>query len=67
MDSEKKPLGRPPRGIKPQTERLYVRAVDDDKALIANAAEAAGMSLSEWIRSRLVLVAKQELKKGGHV
>ncbi|MCA9230932.1 MAG: DUF1778 domain-containing protein [Planctomycetales bacterium] len=55
--------GRPPKGDKAQSTRLYVRAVDADKELLEEAAEAAGMSLSEWIRDRLLKTAKRELKQ----
>jgi uncharacterized protein (DUF1778 family) len=60
---EPKLPGRPPIGENTQTARVYVRAEDSDKVLFEDAAEAAGISLSEWIRDRLVKAAKRELKR----
>lgn len=47
----------------PQNVRLYVRAIDAEKELLEEAAEAAGLSLSEWIRDRLIRAAKREMKR----
>jgi hypothetical protein len=63
MGKENKQLGRPPIGDESQSARLYLRAVDTDKELFEDAAKAAGMRLSEWIRDRLVKAARRELKK----
>jgi uncharacterized protein (DUF1778 family) len=63
MAKENRPPGRPPKGDEPQAARLYLRAVDEEKNLFEAAAEAAGVSLSEWIRDRLVKAAKKETKR----
>lgn len=62
MDDKRTP-GRPPVGDKTQNTRLYVRAIDDEKVLLEEAARLAGMSLSDWIRDRLVKAASRELKR----
>ena len=62
MSDEKAFIGRPPKGAKPQSTRLYVRAIDTEKETLEAAAEAAGMKLSEWVRDRLLRAAKRELK-----
>ncbi len=63
MATEQRQPGRPPKADVAQSTRLYVRAVDADKELLEAAANAAGMTLSEWIRDRLVRTAKRELNK----
>lgn len=55
--------GRPPVREKSQNARLYVRTIEEEKELLESAAEAAGMTLSEWIRNRLVRTAKRELRR----
>lgn len=56
--------GRPPIAGKAQNARLYVRAIDNEKELLERAAIQAGMTLSDWIRDRLIKIAIKELKKG---
>lgn len=63
MGKDAKPPGRPPKGDEAQSARLYLRAVDDEKDLFESAAKAADLSLSEWIRDRLVKAAKRELNR----
>jgi uncharacterized protein (DUF1778 family) len=60
---DKRTPGRPPVGEKPQNTRLYVRAIDSEKELIETAARQAGMTLSDWIRDRLVKAAEREAKR----
>jgi uncharacterized protein (DUF1778 family) len=60
---DKRTPGRPPAGEKAQNARLYVRAIDTEKDLIEEAARQAGMTLSDWIRHRLVKSARRELKR----
>ena len=60
---EKRTPGRPPIRDKAQNTRLYVRAIDAEKSLLEDAANRAGMSLSDWIRDRLVKAANRELKR----
>lgn len=61
--NENRGPGRPPVGGKSQNVRLYVRTIDNEKELLEQAAQAAGVSLSEWIRDRLVKTAQRELKR----
>jgi multisubunit Na+/H+ antiporter MnhE subunit len=60
---EKRTPGRPPVRDKAQNTRLYVRAIDAEKDLLEEAARRAQMSLSDWIRDRLVKTATKELKR----
>lgn len=62
-DNKDKQPGRPPIGEASQSARLYLRSVDSEKELFETAAEAAGLTLSEWIRDRLVKAANRELKR----
>jgi uncharacterized protein (DUF1778 family) len=64
MDEKRTP-GRPPVGEKAQNARLYLRAIDTEKELIEDAARQANMTLSDWIRDRLVKAARKELKRYG--
>ncbi|MFL5342128.1 MAG: DUF1778 domain-containing protein [Gemmataceae bacterium] len=55
--------GRPPKsGDKPMGERLEIRLEAGEKAAYTRAAEAAGVSLSDWIRATLNGAAKRALK-----
>jgi uncharacterized protein (DUF1778 family) len=63
MATDERQPGRPPKGDKSQEARLYVRAIDFEKDLLEDAAKAAGLSLSEWVRDRLLRAAKRELKR----
>jgi uncharacterized protein (DUF1778 family) len=40
---------------------LYIRVTPEHEELIRQAAELAGTSLSDWIRDRLVRVARREV------
>jgi uncharacterized protein (DUF1778 family) len=59
-----KKRGRPP---KPEGTTLpgtlQIRVTDDDKSLWLKAAEAAGQSLSEWMRDCLTKAATKAQKK----
>jgi len=59
-----RPRGRPPIAADDRkTERLEVRADSAEKAQLEQAAELAGMKLSDWIRDRLQTAARRELRK----
>jgi len=40
---------------------LYIRVTPEHEELIRQAAERAGVSISDWIRERLIRVARKEL------
>jgi uncharacterized protein (DUF1778 family) len=52
-------------GPKVKNSRLYVRAVDSEKQLIEKAARLANLSVSEWIRDRLLMLARREAAQAG--
>lgn len=54
---EKRGRGRPATGITPIR---YFRMDDEGWATIEKAAELAGVTVSEWIRERLMKAAKRE-------
>jgi len=60
---KKRAPGRPPVREKAQNARLYLRAIDIEKDLIEDAARQADLTLSDWIRDRLVKAARRELKR----
>jgi hypothetical protein len=61
---EKRGRGRPPKPPEDRlTERLDVRADPADKSQFEQAAQLAGMKLSDWIRERLKEAAKAELRR----
>ena len=47
--------GRPPRTDKAATERIEIRVTRLERAAWEHAAAQAGISVSEWVRSRCVL------------
>jgi hypothetical protein len=58
--------GRPPKGAgKTKAEFLQVRVSALEKHAFNAAAELAGLDLSAWVRERLRLLARKELKKAG--
>ena len=59
---QKKKMGRPPKtsGNK-HSESVLVRLEPAEKIAFAEAAQAAGLPLSSWIRERLRNVARSEL------
>jgi predicted HicB family RNase H-like nuclease len=60
METERK-MGRPPKGGQLRSSRIALRAEPTDKERYERAAEQAGMTLSDWIKSRLDRAAKREL------
>jgi predicted HicB family RNase H-like nuclease len=40
---------------------LYIRVIPEHEELIRQAAERAGVSISDWIRERLIRTARKEL------
>jgi len=60
MEPERK-QGRPPKGDELRSSRLSVRAEPSDKVRYESAADKAGLTLSDWIKSRLDRAAKREL------
>jgi len=63
MEKAVRKPGRPPKGDVTQAARLYLRSEEKEKALFEQAAKAAGLSLSDWIRERLTAVAERELRR----
>ncbi len=56
-------MGRPPKsGDKTMTGRLEIRVSADEKQIYEQAAQAAGMDRSEWIRLALNAAAKRILR-----
>ena len=55
----RRPRGRPATG---QTPKRYFRMDDEGWGRVEAAAEAAGITVSEWIRDRLTKAAKREAK-----
>ncbi len=53
----------PPRKPKPKTFDLsfLVRATNDQHTLFVSAAKEAGLTLSAWVRTRLLQAARREL------
>ena len=57
-------MGRPPKsGDKPMTGRLEIRLEEGEKEAYEQAARAAGMERSEWMRSVLNDAAKRRLQR----
>lgn len=59
-----KRIGRPPKGGEVLAERLELRITSAEKAAYDQAATAAGMERSDWIRQVLGRAAKKPLKPG---
>ena len=55
----RRPRGRPATG---QTPKRYFRMDDESWGRIEEAAGAAGLTVSEWIRGKLLGAAKREAK-----
>jgi uncharacterized protein (DUF1778 family) len=51
--------------IRRHSSSLYIRVTPEHEEVIRQAAELAGVSLSDWIRERLLRAARKELKEGG--
>jgi uncharacterized protein (DUF1778 family) len=57
-------MGRPPKsGDTPMGDRLEIRLLPGEKAAYTQAAEAAGLKLSDWIRAKLNAAAKRTVKR----
>jgi hypothetical protein len=57
-------MGRPPKGgDKPMGERLEIRVDAAEKAAYDQAASAAGMERSDWIRAALNAAAKRATRR----
>jgi len=62
----KKKMGRPPKEAgTAHSESVLIRLEPAEKTAFKDAAEAAGVPLSIWVRERLRDVAKRELGKIG--
>ena len=61
---KKKPLGRPKKADDEKRERyLQVRISEEEKVTFDEAAKHSGLELSQWVRSRLLIVARAEKLK----
>jgi uncharacterized protein (DUF1778 family) len=61
-----KRMGRPPKsGSETLSVRMIVRTTPGERAAYDQAADVAGLDLSEWIRAILNAAAKRALKKAG--
>src|SRR5689334_11819194 len=57
-------MGRPPKhGDRAMAARLEIRVDPAEKAAYADAARAAGLEVSDWIRATLNAAAKKTLRK----
>lgn len=57
-------MGRPPKsGDKAMTARLEIRADPAEKAAYVEAAQAAGMEVSDWIRATLSAAIRRQPRK----
>ena len=57
-------MGRPPKNPEDRKGGIVAfRADESERSELDQAASAAGMKLSDWIRDRLSAVAKRELRK----
>jgi predicted HicB family RNase H-like nuclease len=59
--NQKATMGRPPKGDERRSARIGLRAVPSDKERYERAASKAGITLSDWIKTRLDRAAKREL------
>jgi predicted HicB family RNase H-like nuclease len=61
---KKRGRGRPPKEADQlRSESLLVRLETNEKEIFRDAAEKAGVSLSDWVRERLKRIAVRELGK----
>lgn len=59
-------MGRPQKPVDEKRERyLQVRISDEEKATFDEAAKQSGLELSQWVRSRLLIVARTESAQDG--
>jgi uncharacterized protein (DUF1778 family) len=61
---EKLQRGRPPKpSDESLSERIDIRVTTAEKVDLAQAAESAGMTLSQWMRDRLRAAARREVRR----
>ena len=53
-----------PKAEKTQSAALRIRLLPEHEDLIRQAAELAGISISAWIRERLIRAARKEIAQG---
>ena len=64
MSTQKSRMGRPPKSPEERKAGIVAfRADEAERSELDQAANAAGMKLSDWIRDRLSKAAKRELKR----
>jgi len=56
-------MDKPPK--RKHSAALHIRLVPEHEELIRQAAERAGVSISDWIRERLIRTARKELADKG--
>ena len=57
-------IGRPPKASdEGGTTRIDLRVRPVDKKAMQEAADKAGLSLSSWIKTRLIPIARRELRR----
>jgi uncharacterized protein (DUF1778 family) len=54
-----------PKAEKTQDAALRLRLLSEHETLMRQAAELAGLSLSAWMRERLIRAAKREISEAG--
>jgi|GEM_PF-1064604 len=54
-----------PKADKTQTAALRLRLLEEHEELIRQAAELAGISVSAWMRERLIRAARREIGQAG--
>jgi hypothetical protein len=63
--NQKPRRGRPPKSSGTKSESMLLRLEPEEKQGFSEAANAAGVPLSVWIRERLRVVARKELENVG--
>ena len=61
MEKKTATRGRPPKGDESRSARINMRAEPTEKELYERAAAQAGLSLTDWMKGRLVRAARREL------
>lgn len=61
----KKKMGRPTKGDAPKAGRLEIRVEFEEKTAYDEAAAAAGLERSDWIRETLNVAAQAAISSGG--
>ena len=60
QETERRRPGRPATGLTP---KRYFRMDDESWALVEQAAQTAGITVSEWVRDKLLRAAKREARQ----